>query len=283
MAEEKAIWHVIVGDVQQGPLTKVQVFELLKSGTLLGTHLGWRPGFPEWTPLSQINEFWRPPPRAGAGSEVPAQSQSTMKADHIVDQPPATDEASVGKKWSLWTSASIGLGLSVLLLIPLIANDGGYELASYARTRSPGTVGNLMGRILVGPIIFILVALIRNAFAWRQPRSSASAVKGALIFATLLAVIFAALFLYGLFFFSSTEAIRGEARQRFIESAQRTCAQRQRSISQGATEAQIQSFCACYSAKMADITTYKQMSTELDANALADMRQKAEAAGSACR
>ena len=39
MAEEEAIWYVIVKGVQQGPLTKAQVFEFLRGGTLVGSDL----------------------------------------------------------------------------------------------------------------------------------------------------------------------------------------------------------------------------------------------------
>jgi hypothetical protein len=140
----------------------------------------------------------------------------------------------------------------------------------------------LLGQILAAPLIFVFVALVRNLLKWRQPRSGASAVKGALTFATLLVGIVAALFVYGAVYFSSTEVISGEARKKFVDASQRACVQRQRSISQGITEEQAQIFCTCFSASMADGTTYKQLGTELDARALADLRQRAEAVGNGC-
>jgi hypothetical protein len=39
----------------------------------------------------------------------------------------------------------------------------------------------------------------------------------------------------------------------------------------------------CTGEKIADNTTYKQLGAELDASALADLKQKVEAAGYACR
>jgi hypothetical protein len=88
---------------------------------------------------------------------------------------------------------------------------------------------------------------------------------------------------YGEVVFSSTETISGEARKKFIADWNRTCVQKQRSLGQNATEAQIDKYCTCAGEKVADGTTYKQIGTTLDASGLADLRQKVEAAGYACR
>jgi hypothetical protein len=89
--------------------------------------------------------------------------------------------------------------------------------------------------------------------------------------------------LYGEVFFSSTETISGETRKTMIADFYRECIQKQRSFGQNVTEAQITKYCTCTSEKIADNTTYKQLGTELDAGALADLKQKVEAAGYACR
>ena len=60
MAEEEAIWYVIVKGKQQGPLTKAQVFEFLRVGTLVGSDLISCSGSRHWKSVSEINEFWRP-------------------------------------------------------------------------------------------------------------------------------------------------------------------------------------------------------------------------------
>ena len=104
-----------------------------------------------------------------------------------------------------------------------------------------------------------------------------------LTFAVPLIGIFAALFAYSTVFFSSTDVISGETRKAFVAGLQGSCAQRQRSLGQAVTDAQIQSYCSCVGEKMADSTTYKQLGSELDASALAGLRQKTEAAGQACR
>jgi hypothetical protein len=88
---------------------------------------------------------------------------------------------------------------------------------------------------------------------------------------------------YGEIVFSSTETISGEARKQFIADVSGTCVQKQRSLGQNVTQAQIDKYCACTSEKMADSTTYKQLGTELNASALADLKQRAEAAYYACR
>lgn len=166
-------------------------------------------------------------------------------------------------------------------LLVQIGNGRGFELANYAHTRSAGTIGALLGQVLAVPLIFVLVALVRNLL--RKGKSSASGARGALTFAVLLIGIFAALFAYSTVFFSSTDVISGETRKAFVAGLQGSCAQRQRSLGQAVTDAQIQSYCSCVGEKMADSTTYKQLGSELDASALAGLRQKTEAAGQACR
>jgi hypothetical protein len=163
----------------------------------------------------------------------------------------------------------------------LIRGSQGFELANYAHTASAETVTNLIGRILAAPLIFVLIAVVRNLLNRRQPKSSTSAARGALIFVALLVCILGALMVYGEVLFSSTETISGEARKTFIAGVYRTC--KQRSAGQNVTEAQIDKYCTCVSEKIADSTTYKQLGTAPDASALADLKQKAEAAGYACR
>jgi len=57
MIEEEAIWYVIVKGVQQGPLTKAQVFEFLRSGTLVGGDLISCRGVRRWKSVSEINKI----------------------------------------------------------------------------------------------------------------------------------------------------------------------------------------------------------------------------------
>ncbi len=87
---------------------------------------------------------------------------------------------------------------------------------------------------------------------------------------------------YGEVFFSSSEKISGEARKTFVGSMSRACVQKQLSFGQNISEAEIDKYCTCASEKMADSTTYKQLGSEPDASALAELKQKVEAAGSAC-
>src|SRR4051794_560033 len=126
MAEEYAIWHVIVGGgAQQGPLTQSQVLEWLKGGTLVGSDLIWCPGFPDWKPVSEINEFRQRPPRITTEVNVPAPPQT------VADQPRKSDKPFVGEKWSLWKSASVGLLVSAVTLLAQVASGRGFELADY--------------------------------------------------------------------------------------------------------------------------------------------------------
>jgi len=190
---------------------------------------------------------------------------------------------STAQKWSLWRSANIGISFSAFTLLLQIANGRGFELASYAHTRSAETISALGGQVLAAPLIFVLIAFTRNGFNRHQPKSNASAVRGALTFAALFVGIFAGLFIYGEFVFSRDDAIGGEARKSFIAETQLACVQKQALLNEAVTGEQIHTYCTCMSEKMADATTYKQLGTDLDAKALGDLRQKVEAIANLCR
>ncbi|RXG83985.1 hypothetical protein [Bradyrhizobium zhanjiangense] len=212
-----------------------------------------------------------------AGVKAPAQPTP------LTDPLRTPDKAIVGQKWSLWKSASIGLLVGAFTLVIQVANGRGFELANYAHARSAGTISYLVGQTLAAPLIFVLIALVRNLFNRRQSKSSASAVAWAATFAALLVGVWLALFVYGEIFFASDDVISGEIRKTFVAGVQSSCVRKQRSISQTATEAQVQGYCTCVSGKAADGTTYRQLRTEPDARALAELRQKMEAVGNSCR
>jgi GYF domain 2 len=282
MASQEAIWHVLIDGKEQGPLTKAQVLECLTHGMLAGEDRIWRPGFPDWKSVSEIGDFWRPPKRPVTG--VSAQLRTLVQsAPEQVAEPVRIDGRPTDKKWSLWKSANRGLLVSALVLLAQIGNGRGFELANYAHTASAATVGNLVGQIFGAPLLFVSIAVVRNLLNRRLPKSSASTARGALIFVALLVCIVGALWVYGEIFFSSNDTISGEARKTFIANAHHACVQKQRSLGQNVTEAQIDKYCICGSEKIADSTTYKQLGTEPDASAHADLKQKIEAAGRACR
>jgi len=109
MAGQEAIWHVLIGGKEQGPLTKAQVLEYLRHSSLAGSDLIWRPGFPDWKSVSEIGDFWQPPKR------TPVQSTSVQSAPDHVPKPDKIVAPSAGEKWSLWKSANIGLLVSAFV------------------------------------------------------------------------------------------------------------------------------------------------------------------------
>jgi hypothetical protein len=280
----------------------------------------WRLRFPDWKSVAEIGDFWQPPKRtsientvrsptsvraapsmddqersargvpnvASLALEVVASSPSPPKARREqsaaeFSEPNRIHSSSDHEKWSLWKSANIGLLVSVFTLLLQIGAGRGFELANYAHTASVATVSGLIGQILGVPLIFVLIAMVRNVLYGRQPNSSASTVRGALTFLALLVAMLGALMIYGEAFFSSTEIISGESRKYLVADVQRSCVQRQRALGQAATDAQIEKFCTCMAEKVADRTTYKEAGTEPDASALANLKQKVERAGNACR
>jgi hypothetical protein len=282
MAGQEAIWHVIIGDKERGPLTRDEVLEYVREGMLAGSDFIWRPGLPDWKAVSEIGDFWQPPSRKPAGASTRSLAPVQPASEHVHERD-GTDLPSVGRQWSVWKSANIGLLISALIILLQIGAGQGFELANDAHTASAATFSRLAGHILSVPLFFVVIAVVRNLLKSRQPKSRASAVHGALGFVALLVLILGALVVYGQMFFSRTTAISGETRMALIAGAARSCVQKQRSNSQNLTASQIDKYCSCISEKMADGTTYRQLGTEPDASALAALRQKAEAAGSACR
>ena len=279
----EAIWHVIIGErqEQEGPLTEAQILAYLEGGVLTGSDLIWRLGFTDWKQVSEIDEF-RLPEEQGSLREQ-ARTQAPMLSASERRYQAEGDEPKDGAKWSLWKSANIGLLFSALTLLAQIVGGHGFELANDAHTASAETISLLIGQIIAAPLIFVLIAFARNLLNRRQPKSKASALRGAMTFVALLLCLLGGLVGYGEVVFSSTEIISGEARSTFVADASTPCIQKQRSLGQNVTEDQIEKYCGCVSGKIADSTTYKQLGSEADATALADLRQRLEAAGNACR
>lgn len=278
----EAVWHIIVGERQEGPLTEAQILEYLADGGLAGSDLIWRPGLTGWKQVSEIDEFREPPKQPPRLREAAKLRTPELSASELRYRPDK-DEPSASEKWSLWKSANVGLLFSALTLVAQIASGHGFQLANDAHTASAETISMLIGQILAAPLIFVLIAFVRNLVKGRQPKSKAGAVGGVLTFVALLLCLLGGLVAYGEVFFSSSEVISGEARSTFIADASYPCIQKQRALGQNGTEAQIDKYCACVSEKIADNTTYKQLGSEADATALADLKQKLEAAGDACR
>jgi hypothetical protein len=276
----EAIWHVIIDDRQEGPLTAAEIHEYHPAGRLSGSDLIWRPGLSDWKEVSELDEFRQPPKRAPL--REPARA-GTPPAPAEIRSQPDRDEPSAGGKWSLWRSANIGLLFSALTLVIQIAGGRGFVLANYAHTASAETISFLVGQIVAAPLIFVFIAFLRNLLNRRRPKSKASVALGAITFVALFLCLSGALFLYGEVFFSRNEIISGEARSTFIADASYPCIQKQRSADPNATQAQIDKYCACVSEKIASSTTYKQLGTAADAAALAKLKQRLEAAGNACR
>lgn len=277
----EAVWHIIVGEKQEGPLTPAQILEYLAGGRLSGSDLIWRSGLTDWKQVSELDEFQQPPKQALP--REPARSRTPGRSPVEVRYQPDRDEPSAGGKWSLWKSANIGLLFSALTLVIQIALGRGFALANNAHSANAETISILAGQILAAPLIFVFIAFLRNLLNRRQPKSKASVALGAVTFVALFLCLSGALFLYGEVFFSRNEIISGEARSTFIADASYPCIQKQHSLDQNATEAQIDKYCACVSEKIANTTTYKQLGTEADAAALAELKRRIEAAGNACR
>ena len=281
MSAEDAIWHVIIdGEQRILLLSRAQVLEYLHDGQLIGSDLIWRSGFSDWKSISEVSDFWQPP--KGGLLRLALVPASTEQPDVRDDQVAAATD----KKWSIWRAANAGLLVSVLVPTLQIASGRGFELASLVQTASAETVAQLAAQILAVPLLFVLIALIRNIFKRRLPKSDARAVEGGIMFSFLLVGIGCALVLYGQWFFGSNAQISGSTRDYVIRKVQHACIERQMSLRQGASpsDAQISNYCTCVGIQLAENTTYKGLASDTTAPNVRDyLKQQAEAAGQACR
>jgi len=134
MAQDDAVWHALIGDEEQGPLSHAQMLAHLRDGTLDGSDLVWRPGLNDWLPLRDVREFWQPP-------RAPARQPQ-------VEPPPLPLPGSTAQpeeKWSLWGAASAGLMPSAAVLWISALTTESYKLASYAHSPSIDSVAYLFG------------------------------------------------------------------------------------------------------------------------------------------
>jgi uncharacterized membrane protein YtjA (UPF0391 family) len=272
---DDAIWHVTMDGDQHGPLSRAQVLAYLHDGQVVGSGLIWRPGFADWKPVSEVAEFWQPPP-SPRPSELPEWVE--------IDTASTFQVSPSGKQWSIWKAANVGLIVSVLTMALQIANGRGVELAAYVQAASVNTITHLAGRILAMPVIFVMIAMIVNAFKGQSPSSGTSATKGAITFVLMLVGVVLSLVLYAQWFFSSDERISGGARDWAIKQMQPICMQRQKSISSTTSDEQESRYCRCFSEKMADRTTYRKLTDDPTApEVLPNLKKQAEAAGQACQ
>jgi hypothetical protein len=209
--------------------------------------------------------------------------RSASPENALTDEPRPTEALGAGVAWSLWTSATIGLLVSALALLLQIGRGQGFELANYAHTASPATIGALIGQIVSVPLLFVLIALVRNLLKQGRPKPRANPIRHALAFSALLLCTLGGLGVYGEIVFASTEIISGEARKSFIADAYGACLRKQHAGGQNVSDPQVDKYCICISQKMAASTTYQQLGSEPDAAALAELRQKVEAVSDACR
>jgi hypothetical protein len=113
------MWHVAMKDEQQGPLTLAQVIGYLRAGLLNADDFAWRPGFDDWKPVDQIEEFLEPPLRIDRFDQAETDEATTVVND--------------SERGSVWKRATTRLGLSAFVValgmgaiaVSLIVRDDG--------------------------------------------------------------------------------------------------------------------------------------------------------------
>ena len=134
MSVQEAVWHVVINDNEQGPLTKSQVLEHLKDGLLTASNLIWRPGFSEWKSISEVSDFWQPPKRLSAIDVV---------------QPPPIPAAALGRplKLTAWQRPTRHLGSTLALITGVLLFVSGMAQAPAAFNTQLGGVVMILGAL----------------------------------------------------------------------------------------------------------------------------------------
>ena len=130
----EAVWHVVINDIEQGPLTKSQVLEHLKDGLLTASNLIWRPGFSEWKSISEVSDFWQPPKRTSAIDAV---------------QPKPIPAAALGRPLRLtaWQRPTGHLGSTLALITGVLLFVSGMAQAPAAFNTQLGGVVMILGAL----------------------------------------------------------------------------------------------------------------------------------------
>ncbi|WP_225134772.1 hypothetical protein [Bradyrhizobium yuanmingense] len=168
-----------------------------------------------------------------------------------------------------------------LLVIGALSKDG-YKLASYAHTPAADSLAYLFGQLAFAPLLFLVIAAIRNGVKGAKLRSSsASAGKQALIFFVIAISVVASLKIYGEYYFSRQDVISGEARTDIVQSFMSGCVRSQQNMAAnlGATETQMDSYCNCLASSLGSLT-YKQIGMS---NAMDYIKRAIEPAVPACQ
>ena len=252
-AQDDAIWYVQTDNVQRGPLRRSQVLSGLRDGTFGGDTAIWRPGFENWLALCEVREFWTPP----SGSERQPKAEPPPTPNQAGDPKKQFDE-----KWSLWGAATVGLVLSSVSLCLRALTTESYKLASSGYGPSGGQLGELIGELISIPLLFVLIAVIRNTVRRRSLRpSSANAGRRAAVFFGIVIAIGVSLKIFGNLYFSNDEIIAGDARADIVNSTVSGCYQSQRAaaVNASVTDTQIESYCNCIANSIASSLTYRQL------------------------
>ncbi len=274
MADD-AVWHVVAEGAPRGPLRRSQVLSGLRDGSFSGDTSIWRPGFDKWLPLREVSDFWSPP-KGPPGHEPNEGPPETLHQPDVSKKQP--DE-----KWSLWGAAIGGLVLSSVSLCLRALTTDGYRLANVGYLPNAELIGELAGELLVGPLVFVVIAVVRNTVRRRSLRpSSASAIRRAAIFFGIMMAIGVSLNIFGSLYFSRDDVITGEARADIVSSFVKGCFRTQRAAAVNAsmTDTQISGYCNCMANALASNLTYRKLGAS---NALDEIKQNAVAAASSCQ
>jgi len=148
--QDEAVWHVLIDNVQLGPMKRSEILASLRDGTIGGANLIWRPGFADWLSLREVGEFSTPPPERKPEAAPPPIAH------------PDVSTKTLPEKWSLWRAATIGLAVTSFSLLPFGFTTGWYRLASVGHAPNADVVAEFLGELLWLPLLFVLIAMIRN-------------------------------------------------------------------------------------------------------------------------
>jgi hypothetical protein len=177
-------WYYAEGIELRGPVTFETLLQTLLAHPSRKATLVWRDGFEDWMPADSVREIVekliQPPPLPSSGTPLASPRQKPVVLVEPAGEVDTSAEPSEPldpiaayqlqfrrkkKKWSLKHAALYGLLLSLFAFVVGNVADGGNDFMHWLRNGTFGmNVAYFSGQLLVGPVLFVLVAAIRNLF-----------------------------------------------------------------------------------------------------------------------
>ena len=147
------IWHYLLDDEPEGPVSREQLQELATAGVITPEDLVWRKGTDDWVPAKKVRGLFQPSGRPNSRSSVPEEdttrSRSTDRKSSVHDSSRAQPTKTAGDNEIEVPAPDRRTGLPLpILLIGLHAGvTAAVTLLQSSQTSSAADLGSQLGSV----------------------------------------------------------------------------------------------------------------------------------------